>query len=125
MIPVLETFKEKYKLEQLVVVADSGLLSNQNVTELQQKNYEFILGARIKNESQSIKKKILALKLKNGESALLKKDGLKLIISYSDTRAKKENTIGKRGLEALKNESERENSPNLISAIGVTINISN
>lgn len=125
LLPVIDLFKAKYNLNQPIVVADSGLLSNQNIKDLKEKNYEFILGARIKNESQSIKKKILALKLKNGESALLKKDGLKLIISYSDTRAKKENTIGKRGLEALKNESERENSPNLISAIGVTINISN
>lgn len=101
MLPVLEAFKEKYKLEQLIVVADSGLLSNQNITELQQKNYEFILGARIKNESQPIKKKILALELKNGESTLLKKDNLKLIITYSDTRAKKDKYNREKGLKKL------------------------
>lgn len=50
MLPVLDTFKEKYKLGQLVIIADSGLLSNANVEELQKKGYEFILGARIKNE---------------------------------------------------------------------------
>jgi hypothetical protein len=52
MLPVLDSFKEKYSLKQLVIVADSGLLSSQNIAELQAKGYEFILGARIKNEKQ-------------------------------------------------------------------------
>lgn len=101
ILPVLEVFKKKYNLEQLIVVADSGLLSNQNVIELHQKNYEFILGARIKNESQPIKEKILALKLKNGESALLEKDDLKLIITYCDTRARKDKYNREKGLRKL------------------------
>lgn len=50
MLPVLNAFKAKYKLDKLVIIADSGLLSSQNITELQNKGYEFILGARIKNE---------------------------------------------------------------------------
>src|SRR5690606_39235015 len=73
MLPLIDEFKEKYNLEQLIIVADSGLLSNQNVIELQEKNYEFILGARIKNESKSIKQKILSLKLENGESTIIKR----------------------------------------------------
>lgn len=32
----------------MVVVADAGLMSNSNITELQEKNYEYIIGARIK-----------------------------------------------------------------------------
>ncbi len=28
MLPVIDAFKNKYNLEQLVVIADSGLLSN-------------------------------------------------------------------------------------------------
>ena len=49
MLPVIDTFKKKYKLDQLVIIADSGLLSNENITELQTKGYQYILGARIKN----------------------------------------------------------------------------
>jgi hypothetical protein len=64
MLPVLDSFKEKFNLEKLVIVADSGLLSAQNIKELQEKGYEFILGARIKNEKQELKNKILSLKLK-------------------------------------------------------------
>ena len=45
MLPILDAFKEKYKLDKLVIVADSGLLSNQNIEYLQQKGYEFISGS--------------------------------------------------------------------------------
>lgn len=40
MLPVLDTFKRKYKLEKLVIIADSGLLSNANINELIEKDYE-------------------------------------------------------------------------------------
>lgn len=101
MLPVIDAFKRKYGLKQLAVVADSGLLSHQNIEELVTKNYEFILGARIKNESKPIKEKILALKLKSGESQIIKKDRLRLIITYSDTRAKKDKHNREKGLKRL------------------------
>lgn len=102
MLPVLDAFKEKYKLDKLVIVADAGLLSNQNILDLQQGSYEFILGARIKNETENITGRILAINLKNGESAIIEKpDGLKLIISYSSKRAKKDKHNRDRGLQRL------------------------
>lgn len=102
MLPILDAFKEKYNICKLVIVADLGLLSSQNISELLKKDYEFILGARIKNENQLIKNKILALTLKNGESSIIEKqDGLKLIISYSDKRAKKDKFSRERGLQRL------------------------
>lgn len=101
MLPVVDGFKDKYKLKQLVIVADSGLLSNQNIEELQSKGYEFIMGARIKNESQTVKNKILSLSLKNGEGKIISKGDLKLIITYSDSRAKKDKCNRERGLVKL------------------------
>lgn len=102
MLPVIELFKKKYQLEKLVIIADSGLLSNENITELQSKGYEFILGARIKNEKQSLQDKILALNLKNGQSQILEKDNsTKLIISYSESRAKKDKANRERGFRKL------------------------
>ena len=102
MMPVIESFCKKYSLGKLVVIADAGLLSHDNVEELQTKQYQYILGARIKNENQSIKEQILALKLKNGQSTLLNKDEQsRLIISYSDARARKDAANRKKGLEKL------------------------
>ena len=101
MLPVIDAFKDKYNLNQLVIIADSGLLSSNNIEELQEKKYEFILGARIKSENKSIKEKILALKLKNGESEIIEKENLKLIITYSDSRAKKDKQNREKGLKKL------------------------
>tara|TARA_R110002111_G_scaffold204908_1_gene269590 strand:+ start:164 stop:1678 length:1515 start_codon:yes stop_codon:yes gene_type:complete len=101
LLPVIDAFKTKYKLSQLVIVADTGLLSNKNVAELQEKGYEFILGARIKNEREPIKKKILSLRLQNGQSKTINKANLKLIINYSDKRAKKDRYNREKGLRRL------------------------
>jgi hypothetical protein len=38
-------------MQQLIVVADAGLMSTKNINELIDKQYDFIIGARIKNET--------------------------------------------------------------------------
>lgn len=101
MLPILDAFKEKYQLTQMVIIADSGLLSNTNIEELRAKNYEFILGARIKNEKRNVQQEILSLQLQNGESAVVKKDNLRLIVTYSDGRAKKDRGNRDKGLRKL------------------------
>lgn len=107
MLPVVDAFKRKYKLKQLIIVADSGLLSSSNINEMQQKGYEFILGARIKTEKESVKKKIMALELSNGQSAVINKEGMKLIITYSDDRAKKDRYNREKGLKRLEKQLRR------------------
>ena len=102
MLPVLNLFKRKYKLQNLVVVADAGLLSIKNIESLQNNGYQYILGARIKNESKAITTQIQCLQLENGASATLQKDNTaKLIISYSLARAKKDNINREKGIAKL------------------------
>lgn len=102
LIPVLEKFEQKFKLQKPVVVADAGLLSSGNIKELEQKGYTFILGARIKNENGLIKKQILELGLTDGQiSKLIKGDKTKLFVSYSNKRAAKDASNRERGLKRL------------------------
>lgn len=102
MLPVIDGFRQRYKIEKLVVIADSGLLSNANINELLDKGYEFILGARIKNESKIIKDKILTFNyINNSEQLIEKEDSLRLLVTYSEKRAKKDNHNRKKGLEKL------------------------
>jgi transposase len=107
MLPIIDAFKSKYKLKSLVVVADAGLLSKENITLLEQGGYEYILGARVKSVSKKIKEQILSLELKNGESTSLKIDtNTNLIISYSQARAKKDAYNRERGLKKLEKQSK-------------------
>lgn len=102
MLPILDVFRSKYDLEKLIVIADSGLLSSSNVKELQEKGYEFILGARIKNESTLIKNKILSFKLTDKTSIIIEKEeGTRLVIGYTEKRAKKDQYNRERGLLKL------------------------
>jgi transposase len=107
MLPVVDAFKSKYNLDKLIIIADSGLLSSANIDELLSKEYEFILGARIKNESKAIKEEILSLRLRNGESAVIKRGDLKLVISYSDDRARKDAYNREKGLRRLEKQLKR------------------
>lgn len=102
LLPVVDAFKVKYNLQKLVVVADAGLLSKTNVELLQTNGYEFIIGARIKNETHSLQKQILSSTYKNGSTKVFtKQNDLKLIVSYSDKRAIKDAINRERGLKRL------------------------
>ena len=102
LIPFLEKISAKFNLAKPIVVADSGLLSKDNLTALESDEYEYILGARLKNEPNCIKQKILNLSLGDGEVFCIDKpDGKRLIISYSKKRASKDAYNRKRGLTRL------------------------
>jgi transposase len=103
MLPVIEEFTKTYQLGELIIVADSGLLSTKNVQELIQKKYRFILGARIKNEAETIKQHILDQPISEGRPVVIEKEqGQKLIITHSVQRAKKDAHNRERGLERLR-----------------------
>ena len=101
-IPILQKFEKKFKLQKPIVIADSGLLSKNNIEQLKQNNYQYILGARIKNETHVTKDKILSLKLNihNSISSIKKGDDT-LILSYTDKRARKDKYNREKGLKRL------------------------
>lgn len=102
LIPLIEKFEKRFGLDKPVIVADSGLLSKSNIESLKSRNYTFIIGARIKNETKSIVSKINSLNIKNGEVAELEKEeNTRLIISYSQKRAEKDKSNRERGLKRL------------------------
>lgn len=101
IIPILEAFQAKYHFQKLTVVADAGLLSNNNVSKLIEKGHEFILGARIKTESRAIKEEMLKLDFSRDAHHLVPKNGLSLIVTYSDERAKKDKYNREKGLKRL------------------------
>lgn len=102
MLPVVKGFKERYKLEKLIVVADSGLLNKTNIEQLEEQAYEYILGARIKNEKQTIQQKILSKRPFHGQCLEISIDEkVRLIYSYSDKRAYRDQQNREKGLRKL------------------------
>jgi transposase len=102
LIPTIEKISRKFDLKKPIIVADAGLLSRDNIKALEETGYEYILGGRIKSESASMKKQILENKLGDGQTLIITKNNTtKLIVSYSDKRAAKDEHNRKRGLLRL------------------------
>lgn len=102
MLPVLEDFIRRFDLDDFVIVADSGLMNKSNIDLLNGQGYKYIVGARIKNEPKEIKKWILSQEKKKGIFNEREEDGDRLIIGYSEKRAKKDAHNRERGIERLK-----------------------
>ena len=47
ILPVIEAFKARHEIENMVVVADAGMLSAANLTSLDEAGYRFIVGSRV------------------------------------------------------------------------------
>lgn len=108
LIPFLDKMSRKFNLDKPVVIADSGLLSRSNIAALEGNGYEYILGARIKNENEPVKSRILAAELANGMSCSFSKgQSQRLIINHSKTRARKDAYNRSRGLRRLEDKVKR------------------
>lgn len=55
----LDDLKKEYAIDQVVVVADRGMLSKSNLELVKEKGYEFIIGERIKSLPASVQKSLL------------------------------------------------------------------
>jgi len=102
LIPFIQKISEKFKIEKPIIVADAGLLSKNNIKSLEENQYEYILGGRLKNESNQIKEMILADQYSDGVlKSYQKTEKSRVIVHYSDNRAKKDEYNRTRGLIRL------------------------
>ena len=104
MIPIVDDFVQRFKLgKDFVVIADAGLMSTKNIKLLRDGGYKYIIGARIKKESGEMMEKIIATEHRNGVFNDIKyPDGDRLIVGYSDERAKKNAHDREEGVKRLK-----------------------
>ncbi len=104
LIPTLQKIQKKYGFDKPIVIADAGLLSKDNIEKLKAEKYQFIIGARIKNETDKVKEEILkkAINSTDGRTFQIEKpDQTRLIVGYSDKRRKKDEYNRKKGVRKL------------------------
>lgn len=105
LLPTPAKIKEKFGFGNPVVIADAAMLSKSNLEALKENGYQFIIGGRIKNENEEFKQEILknVPMIKSQEALSFNKaDGTRLIVSYSDSRRKKDQYNRDRGLSKLR-----------------------
>ena len=132
LLEALIEFQKRFRLkDKPIVVADRGMLNDNNIAFLENNGYKYILGAKIKMLPKTLKDKIANLTFINDnvthqveiEKSIKYKDNLKdkkatktlnikqrLILSYSTKRAKKDKHLRDKALERLKDKIEYSNS---------------
>lgn len=101
LIPILDKFVAKYKIAKPTVVADAALLSQKNMDHLTESGYKYILGGRIKNETDQIRSKILSLNVSESQPKEITHANGRLIITFSTKRQKKDFRNRQKGLNRL------------------------
>ena len=104
LLPVLNRIQKEHEFGRPVVVADAAMFSEENLELLETQKYPFIVAARMGNESQQVQEDILrrCCGMTNGQTAEIDRgNGRRLIVSYSDKRAKKDAHNRQRGLQRL------------------------
>jgi len=59
MLRILKKLKEKFKINQVIIVADKGLNSKMNFKEIKSNGFDYIVSSRIKNMGKKIQDEIL------------------------------------------------------------------
>ena len=122
LIPVLKEVKEQYDLDKVVFVADAGMFSRDNLKEFEklydkESKVTYIVGARIKNMTNKLKKQITNkdnYTQLNDDMKVATFDldnGKKLLVSHSIKRAKKDRYDREKNIQKLRDRFEKEKSP--------------
>ncbi|PKP55650.1 hypothetical protein CVT91_15115, partial [Candidatus Atribacteria bacterium HGW-Atribacteria-1] len=119
LIPALTKIRKKYQIDKIVFVADSAMLSQDNISELEnleKHKFQYIVGARLKNMTNKLKDKILNhnnyKEITPGyKIAHFSEGNKKIIVSYSSKRALKDASDRKKAIAKLKKKLEKSRSP--------------
>jgi len=126
----IKLIKEKYTIDEVIFVADSGLISHKNIENLHDNNVSFIMGARIKNQNKKITKQILDKSAYQFINDKQTENGLKykqisisehftMTVTYSPKRAEKDKYEREKAIEKLKQKLKKSKNPKgLLSNFG-------
>jgi len=94
---ILEKLKTKYRITRVIVVADRGIITKDNVGELRKANLDFILGMRLWSMTKAWQAKVMdkrQYRPLNKEGTLLIREmdyqGDRLIVTWSRDRAERD-----------------------------------
>ena len=122
LIDVLKKFQDRFQLDKKpIVVADRGMLNNDNIAYLENNNYKYILAYKIKNISNDLKeeiknltfiddnvthniefKKVIPFADENDKKQTIHVNQ-RLVLSYSTQRAKKDKYNRTKAIQRLEN----------------------
>jgi transposase len=101
LIPAIQNICQQYKIAKPIVIADAALLSNKNIVALENNEFKYILGGRVKSEQESLRQQILNASITETTPCEFETERGRLVVSFSIKRQKKDAFNRKRGLTKL------------------------
>lgn len=93
MLNVVKEFQKHHKNSKPIIVADAGMLSQENMSLLENEGYQYIVGARLGN-APKVFIELIASRLKRQDGDVIRlvypNHAYDVICSYSEKRAKKD-----------------------------------
>jgi transposase len=117
---IINQVSDKYKVDKVIMVGDRGMVSKDNIRHLEEKNYKYILGYRMRTIPQEDRYKIFSekefRKLKNVELQFKEAtyNGKRLIVCYSEERAEKDRLHRENILEKIKDKIKSGNLSSIV-----------
>ena len=96
LIPILQQLKQRFDITRVVFVADRGLFNKDNLDALEKAKLEYVVGTRLKNQSDALKRQILDTEsytpLSEGLKVLTldRPGGRRMVVTHSEKRARKD-----------------------------------
>jgi len=123
LLTAITQWRQLYKDVRFVLVADSGMLNELNLSALDETDINYIVCARIKSLPKITKQEILCYKESSDTSNdfyfMLEFSTRKLILSYKNSRACKDRYDRKKAIDRLSAKLKQSKNPaNLISNYG-------
>ena len=118
LIPVVKALQADHEADDAVIVADRGMLSEANLTALEEANLHYIVGARLKSLPRDLQARVLD---EDRYETLADSDGLRvqdlphdsrrLVVGYSPVRAGKDRRDRDQALARLRRKLAKSNNP--------------
>lgn len=109
----LDDLKNQYSIDKIIVVADRGMLSKNNIALTTEKGYEFILGERLKSLPKDVQTPLLDMKQYKHEWVYTDQEDEKVSIKYTTIEYKDKTIIATYSAKrAKKDKQDREDKLN-------------
>ncbi len=118
LIPSLENMREREGIETAIHVADRGMFGEANLKDMEERNLQYIVGARLKSLPKDLKERILDLGAYNPvggseglRSAEFEHKGRRIVVGWSRKRAKKDAADRRKAVDKLVRKLGRSANP--------------
>ena len=110
LLQSINQWRENLSIKKVRVIADRGMMSDKNLSKLEQEKLEYIIASKLRSLPKKLKEEILefkkSIRINTSDSVIVKEftyRGRRLVVGYNKSRADKDRSDRERTISKLKN----------------------